>query len=228
MFGSTIYASHAAGTRAIGDYIDGFFNLSRSPAERVHWQRYELKQGGAPNARTTARVALNGRSNRLVPSLLTGAGFRYGTEVEVEARGADGDGAPDRKVRGRWTLRCAEDARREAYECSAPDAAYHIVFRDRCREGTLAIGDREAMISPWRSGTTFVGYTVSFEGRARAGIDIDHQWTRPVWIDPALDVEASVGVDLLAYVANDMFDAQLSGGSPFLCKELVSELRYPR
>ncbi len=182
---------------------------------------------------TTDRVELTGVRNLRTAWLNHGKDFRY--RLDLEAR------TPKRT----WSLTCTQTATRDLqgaieilgvradlfeYQCteSSKSDNFEISFRNSCREGVLTVGGRRGLITPWLVGNVVVGFLVSFDGRVRAAIDVDDPWAAPVWFDAELESDAKLGVDLLAYVVDDMLAAESSGGFPFLCGSFSSALRSPR
>jgi hypothetical protein len=203
----------------------------KPPVNGMAWIRSDLSAGA--RRRTTDRVEVSGVRNLRSPLLLHGKDFRY--RLDLEARAAEQT----------WSLTCAQTATRDfqgaieilgvradlfEYQCTEPSKSdnFEISFRNSCREGVLTVRGRPGLITPWKVGDVVVGFLVSFDGRVRAAIDVDDWWTVPVWVDADLESEAKLGVDLLAYVVNDMLDAESSGGFPFLCGSFSSALRSPR
>lgn len=181
------------------------------------WKRYALEPSG-PRGLKTSRVTLTGKPNLLGPYVLEGSDFRYRLAVEVN----DGH--------ARLSVVCNQQGTRgEDYRCEATSRPFTIAFTDKCSSGRMSSGGREYSISPWFDGKTLVGFLARDGSRPIAAIDTDHQWTRPVWFASGLSSAELTDVDTLAYVVNDMIEAQLGGGYAFLCGEgMMSALRFPR
>jgi hypothetical protein len=186
-------------------------------APGTHWERYALERSG-PRGWKTSRVALTGTPNLLGPYVLEGSDFRYRLDVDV----AEGNARLNVSYNQHGT-------RGEYYRCEATSRPFTIAFTDKCASGRMSSDGREYSISPWFDGKTLVGFLARDDSRPIAAIDTDHQWTRPVWVASGLSFAERIDIDTLAYVVNDMIEAQLGGGYAFLCGEgMMSALRSPQ
>ncbi len=186
-------------------------------AAGVHWERYTLAQSSPARRLKSPRVSITSAPNLQGPFVTEDRDFRYRLDVEID------DG------KARRAVVCEQrGSRGEEYGCEDTHRPFSVTFASNCATGRMSSGEREYAISPWFHGDTLVGFIAQDGSRPIVAIDTDHEWTRPVWIARGLSPAELIDVDTLAYIVNDMFAAQSSGGYPFLCGELMSAQRYPR